>query len=505
MPLSPKVGPPAPAPAPAPPAPLAAPVPLAAASAVAQPARPFCIRFGGALALPLVMAGVVVTCVIAALLIKAAGAIPASSHLRPNAHDEIYAFSLVCDFLTLWLLVAPVFAYLHGGQVRKLIAIRGFYSVPLIIEYFDQFWSGRPQIAELIQGWRTSPEDPGLAKKIDEKFHTIIVEDFGGGVYIIPMVILLATGFIVLFLAFAGGIAYAEQLLKPGVTPPVMPHELRLDLVNVAAIFGAYTWIASDSITREHQWTFHPADLSWYALRLAIAVPLGQAIAAAAGTASADHPGKGAFLAFVVTLSGVDEATADALRAEGVSTIAQVTAVDPVRISILTGLPFEYVLALIDSAILWTFFRDDTDKLRAYGLRGASGLLLHAETPPEAELAIAGAMLATATETLRQRQQDMDAATAARNAALAAAGANPDLAPQGQASQAALNTATNARDDAARAVNTAATTLRAAAARDALFAAIQADLKINALGLAQAVAQLRTDAYARFIRHLLGR
>ena len=84
-----------------------------------------------------------------------------------------------------------------------------------------------------------------------------------------------------------------------------MPLGLRLDLVSVAAIFGAYTWIASNSITRGHLWTFHPSDLAWYALRLLIAVPLGQAIAQTA-PGSATAGAVGAFLAFVISMFSLD-------------------------------------------------------------------------------------------------------------------------------------------------------------------------------------------------------
>jgi hypothetical protein len=563
-------------------------VPDAHAAPDADPAPdapPFCVRFGGALGLPLVMAGVIVLCIAAAILITIATSILAYVHLKPGAHDEIYAFSLICDFLALWLLMAPVFGYLRIGQVKKVDVIKGFYTPELISEYFDQFWSGRDSIAALVKQWRDHRPDQhdDLVKKLNDRFGSIIVEDFGGGVYVVPALILVAIGFIVLFFGFSGGIAYAEQLLvgSKGL-PPVMPLGLRLDLVSVAAIFGAYTWVAGDSITRAHQWTFHPSDLFWYALRLLIAVPLGQAIAAAVASAPATSTtgataavtvttGVGAFLAFVISMfsfdaikkyltaaatrlgnapvgspderndivtkmAGVDEAAADALRAEGVSTIAQLTAVDPIRISILTGLPFAYVLRLIDSAILWTFFRDKTDQLREFGLRGASAMLAHAESPAT-DLALAAGKLTEVQAALRTCQQGVDAATANRDVAKVAVGADPmtleaaeaalaqikaepDQAAAAERLQAMeakvaalrqlrdrggeLNTKTASRDVASKAAADAATVLRTAAAKDALFEAIQTEVKINALGLSQAVAQLSTDDYAKFIRRLLG-
>ena len=238
----------------------------------------------------------------------------------------------------------------------------------------------------------------------------------------------------------------------------------------------------------------------------------------------------------MVKLAGVDQATADALRAEGIGTIAQLTAIDPVRTSIQTGLPFEYVLRLIDSAILWTFFRSKTDQLREFGLRGASGLLLYADSMAEAGLARIAGDFANAELDLRDRQDSMDRAAAECDVAQHAVGPNPitlqeaqhalqdflaqpdqaAAADRGQAMQAivaalqhlqaceaTLAAATAARDTATQAATEAAIRLRAASGRDALFSAIEAKSGPPAAGLMQAMAQLRADAYARFIQRLL--
>ncbi|MGH7154632.1 MAG: hypothetical protein ACREF3_11955 [Acetobacteraceae bacterium] len=543
--------------------------------------RPFRARFGGVLTLPVVMAGVAALCVLAAILLSLLTTIQTHFGLKPTAHNEIYAFALVCDLLALWLLMAPVFAYLNVGQVKKVEVIRGFYTAELIADYFDQFWSGRDSIADLVAQWRNSnaSQRDALGKTLSERFRDIIAKDFGSSVYMVPTVLLAAIGFLVLFFGFSGGIAYAESLLlQPPATPPVMPLGLKLDLVSIAAIFGAYTWVASDSITRGHQWTFHSSDLSWYALRLLIAVPLGQAIAAAtqattqSAASGAAAPGVGAFLAFVVSmfsldgikkflsaaatrmgnttsttpserddivvkLAGVDEEAAAALKAEAVGTIAQLTAIDPVRISILTGLPFEYVLGLVDSAILWTFFRDKTDQLREFGLRGASGLVAYDDRANEHDLAQAAGTFADAEAASRAAQKRTDSAAAERDAARNAVGPDPITLEQArqalaaimqepdqeaarerketmQAKIAALErlqrcedgfTAAKATSDAALvAVHNTAAALRNVATKEQLFCAIEKKVGINALGLSQAVAQLRTDSYAQFIRQLLG-
>ncbi len=389
----------------------------------------WCTRYGGLLSIPVVGAGVLIAvgaCAALAALVH---------HLRlwlgfQDVPTEIYGFSLVCVLLSLWLLIGPVFAYINIGQPKKIEIIRGFYSPDLIARYFDQFWRGRDGFAALVRQWRAQRPNlsPDLTAELETKFAGLFRDDFGPSVYLAPSVLLTAVGFIVLFFGYAGGIALGEALVNG--SPPITPLGVQLDLVSVAAIFGAFTWIASDSITRNHQWTFHPSDLSWYALRLIIAVPLGQAISviwrAAPGAAGSTPAallgtGTGAFLAFVISmfsldsitkilsnvaakagmlpsttpeerndvivkLPGVDEEKASALRTEGVTTIAQLIAVDPIRTSIRTGLPFEYVVCLIDAALLWRYVGVQLDALREFGFIGASQVLNFAEAQRPAEI-----------------------------------------------------------------------------------------------------------------------
>ena len=81
--------------------------------------RPFCVRYGGALSVPLAMAAAAALCIAAALAVTALTALLTRYHLRPDAHNEIYAFALVCDFLALWLLMVPVFAYVTSVRSRR--------------------------------------------------------------------------------------------------------------------------------------------------------------------------------------------------------------------------------------------------------------------------------------------------------------------------------------------------------------------------------------------------
>lgn len=367
----------------------------------------WCTRYGGVLALP----------VVGLIVLAASGLCMLAIDLLDDIHTrglapgwftprrEIYGFSLLAVSLSIWLVLGQAFAYVTKGQARKIEFIKGFFPPTIIAAYFREFSSGKADALAAADVWfNFSPNASGreaAAAALAKEFDTFLKESFGLSVYALPSILFAIVAFIVLFLGYAGGLGYAESLTIGSWS--VRPLGLSLDLVSIAAIFGAFTWIASDAIVRNHQWTFHPSDLSWYTLRLIIAVPLGQTIAVL-------NPSSGPFLAFVISmfsferisailgslaaktgavpsispaerddiilvLPGVDEDKARTLALEGVSTILQLIAIDPIRTSIRTGLPFEFVVSLIDAAILWNAFGTDLPTLRPFGFPGASYVL----------------------------------------------------------------------------------------------------------------------------------
>ena len=323
--------------------------------------------------IPLLMICVLILVAFSTLGVEIAGYFLGGHSGRPAA---IYGFAAVCTFLSLWLVMGAIFAYLNIGQKKKIEVITGFYTPDTIADYFDQFWAGRDGFRTLVRHYRgvLDAQKPAAADALKKQFDQMFTTDFGVKVFIIPSIIFVAAAAIVLFLGYSGGLGLAVSFGGVTKPPPVLPFGIKFDLITIAAIFGAYTWIASDAIVRCHQWTLHPSDLAWYALRMIIAVPLGQALAiAASSSATAPVPaGIGAFAAFVgsmfsldaitrtlataatrfglqmnsgaeerddliVKLAGVDESKANALSMEGVSTIGQLVTIDPIRVSIRTG------------------------------------------------------------------------------------------------------------------------------------------------------------------------
>ncbi len=362
-------------------------------------------------AIPGVLATALLLVVVASWLI---GKVDTSFGGWTHRPDAIYGFAATCTMASLWLILNAIFSYLNIGQKKKIEIIIGFYTPNTIADYFNEFWLGRDGFGLAVKNYRNAkaPARENYGRDLETRLRSLFADDFGLRVYLIPVILLVVAGGIALFMGFAGGVGLALDTLTHPHASPVEPLGISMDVVSVAAIFGAYTWVASDVIVRNHLWTLHPSDLAWYALRFVVAIPLGEAIAVTVdkGTGGVLPVGAGAFLAFVanlfsldaitaalgtaasrfglatmnnpnecndliVKLAGVDDSKARALYVEGVSTITQMTTVDPIRTSIRSGLPFEFILNLIDASLLWQFAGQSLEALRILGMRGASDVI----------------------------------------------------------------------------------------------------------------------------------
>lgn len=179
---------------------------------------------------------------------------------------------------------------------------------------------------------------------------------------------------------------------------------LKLDLSSTsigvlpASIAGAYTFVTWSFFASAQRRSLLIADIMRGALRLAIAVPLGFAMA---GLSNAAEP----FLAFAVgvfpldtistilrqlankkltlelgaagspsqisQLSGVDAATADRIADADITTISQLAWCDPIDLTMRTNLRFGYVIDIVGQALSWVYLENKLDTLRTFGLRGA--------------------------------------------------------------------------------------------------------------------------------------
>ncbi|MGF6545828.1 hypothetical protein [Paraburkholderia youngii] len=167
--------------------------------------------------------------------------------------------------------------------------------------------------------------------------------------------------------------------------------------VLMASFAGSFMFVVSDSVLSIRRKSLNVADVYWYALRIFLAIPLAliinnvtqsdgarAAMAFALGTFPVD-----ALLKLVrrfgfpqitetekkdnapdklLTLEGVTLPIVATFEAEGLNSVEQVAAVDPVLLSIRTGMPFRYMLRLGSQAIVRRHFGDAATKLIPIGL-----------------------------------------------------------------------------------------------------------------------------------------
>jgi hypothetical protein len=163
---------------------------------------------------------------------------------------------------------------------------------------------------------------------------------------------------IILVLVVAGGenFVLAEALVKLDLSSTGLA-------VLPASIAGAYTFVTWGFFASVQRRSLLISDIMRGALRLAIAVPLGFALAGLS-------EGSGPFLAFS-ELSGVDSAAADRIADADITTVSQLAWCDPIDLTMRTNLRFAYVIDIVGQALSWVYLEKQLEKLRPFGLRGA--------------------------------------------------------------------------------------------------------------------------------------
>jgi hypothetical protein len=224
------------------------------------------------------LGGLVITVTILSSLEWTLKSLATAYHVLPKTIIVVLSILGVC--IALLVLQAPIYRYVMVTQLLRRRLIRSYYSPQTITEYLQQFWSERDNVRELLAGWEPgNPPPEKSAQDIVREFDEILDEYFGLAQFAFPFVLLTLVGLIVLFFAIEGGLTFARS---PAAQPPAGNIDMalfvvgiRIDLISIAAIFGAYTWITSDAIARNYQGTLNSSHLYWYALRLIIAIPLG--------------------------------------------------------------------------------------------------------------------------------------------------------------------------------------------------------------------------------------
>jgi hypothetical protein len=452
--------------------------------------------------------------------------------------------TLLIALLVNALILLPALLYLLEGRLFRRQMILGYFTPSIISDYFRQFWAGDPECSQLVDEYervvneaRKKPVSNDLVEKRDrekrlaeqalvEKIRELYDNRFGKLMYFTPFAALA----IVLFLEakfVAELVSYlmaknASTLTGEPIAQEIVERSVRLpDRVAVAAIAGAYLAVGLDLFQRVGSLTLLPGDLWSYAIRLAVAPMLGLAVGSFANVETS------MLVAFTVAvlpigdilfwlrsksakvigveerpdeardklikLPGVDSVVAARLQDQGISTIMQLCEVDPVLLSMRTGLDFTYVIRLVDAGIAWRYFNDKLPLLSVYGWIGANSLPSQASgTNPRASKPIDA--VALAFHAAHQAWRDAQKAVADPT--------HPDHQSTVEAEQLAKakrETALNELKQAARAQ------LNHAVIQD--VSKLESDGK-NRFGFTEAgvdniIRQIGDDGYARFIGRLL--
>ncbi|WP_235822148.1 hypothetical protein [Burkholderia ubonensis] len=278
--------------------------------------------------------------------------------LKNNALDNYLK-----RFWSKWLLQTIQFAEHHGGPVLNGDAQR--------LNAFSEHW-------------------PTLG---DRLFANIYHEQYGLRAFVPPFVILLVVTYAIT--AIATWLCTKSDCALSDTATCIFGLGCPL-IVSVVA--GALMYVVSDAVLGIRRRALNVSDVHWYSLRLFLAIPLALVAAYAPSSGSTPHVVIAFTLAILpvdeiiktirrigalnltefeakqaapdelLNLNGVTKFVTASLHAEGITSIEQMAAADPVTLSIRTGFPFRFTLRLGSQAIVRRHFGPKASNLLPIGL-----------------------------------------------------------------------------------------------------------------------------------------
>ncbi len=273
-----------------------------------------------------------------------------------------------------------------------------------------------PLIIHFFLGWKRKADDVLLSMSAScariylSTFQDLSVEEniaraefkrfylswYGRKYLVAPIVIIMFAAIILSYSLADTGIFDLNEFNKISV---VAGEYIHLPPVAVAAVTGAYGFVAWDLISRTARRDLSPSDILGAAVRMLIAIPLGYSFAAllkddlgpfiafAAGAFPLQtvvtilqrltnkqlgvEMGASASKDQVIELSCVDRVIADRLQDADITTVGQLAYCDPVQICMRTNLSFAFVSDITAQALAWIYLGNKLADLRLLGLRGA--------------------------------------------------------------------------------------------------------------------------------------
>ncbi|MCX7069131.1 MAG: hypothetical protein NTW85_15780 [Methylococcales bacterium] len=331
------------------------------------------------------------------------------SQVYPTITIPIFWSSALLVLLTTSLAAAPLIRFVILGWDARYHEFVNRLNNEALIAYLQQFWEKRAtQDDSVFVGWDKNGKkiDGILVETTEDKvnnsmekiFKDIYTEQYGRRAFYVPIVLLITIIFILTVLSI---LLYLDVKLNLHIA--VLDTNAR---VAIASIAGAYMYVVSDTIQSVRQRSLNASTIYWYVLRMLLAIPIGFALTYFSLIPLEDR----AFLAFalgalpldeiikllrhfsreklnpskenkeeeksdqLIKLEGVTTRISSLLIAEGVDSIEQIITVDPVLLSIRTGLPFKFILHLGSQAIVRRYLGETVEKLMPLGLADARSI-----------------------------------------------------------------------------------------------------------------------------------
>ncbi|MGF7131446.1 hypothetical protein P3T40_002928 [Paraburkholderia sp. EB58] len=330
--------------------------------------------------------------------------VPSRAQYLSSLKEPLKLVCMLGAFATV-LSGTPLITFLSVGWFTRYQEFQNSLKEKALSAYLQRFWSQRlihaledagklpPQLLEQppsSETWRIVA-DKNL-DLCDRLFARIYHEQYGLSPFVPPFAILLLMSY-----AAAGLIGWNSASANcPTFSQATCVYGLSQQLL-VASLAGAFMFVVSDSVLSIRRKSLNVSDVYWYSLRLFLAVPLAlvanvltgtdgphTALAFSLGTFPVDallkivrrmgfpqftevdkeenQPDK------LLTLEGVTLPVVATFEAEGINSVEQVAAADPVLLSIRTGFPFRFTLRLGSQAIVRRHFGENAAALIPIGL-----------------------------------------------------------------------------------------------------------------------------------------
>jgi hypothetical protein len=321
-----------------------------------------------------------------------------------SSDDIVVAILLAAIAST--LIAAPFIGFLTRGWFARFDEFRNSLQDGALFAYLRRFWSVRllDEIHRAPSAEQPSEEALGEeatwkaleARHADVSgrvFETIYHEQFGLCSFLPPFLLLVV-------ITYAEAVLLAPLRACGGESSACHGVFFGADAqLVISAIAGAYMFAVSDAIINIRRRSLNVSDVYWYALRAFLALPIATLFAAAPGDsmkpvfafavamlpvdvlmkeirrfaypaslAQANPAEQGDQL---LTLAGVTTPVVGLFLSEGVYSVEQIAASDPVLLAIRTGLPFRFVIRLGGQAIVRRHLGDRARELVPLGLADA--------------------------------------------------------------------------------------------------------------------------------------